>query len=225
LVDRPNSEYPISAKIWLFVSPVCPSRHCRTHTKTTPQPCPPAKPESSFASELGPTRPETGGPHAPPDPRPGPLSFSFFLTPHSPQRPRATAIEAASHRPRGRRTRRCRGARDRSPTSASRRRTAAETGTRPPHRPPQFSVLAEVREEASPAGGGSSSRRRQRRSPRRRSQGPDCFCVFFPGTRLLLYFLYRDLIAFLFYRAGLNSYNLPNNILVELSSAHTSYQT
>jgi hypothetical protein len=34
-----------------------------------------------------------------------------------------------------------------------------------------------------------------------------------------------DLIAFLFYRAGLNPYNLPNIISVELSSAHTSYQT
>jgi hypothetical protein len=86
LVDRPNSEYPISAEILLFVSPVCPSRHCRIRTKTAPHPCPVAKPESSFASELGPTRPETGGPHAPQTPpRPFlPLLSHLTLSPRAP---------------------------------------------------------------------------------------------------------------------------------------------
>jgi hypothetical protein len=46
-------------------------------------------------------------------------------------------------------------------------------------------------------------------------QGPDCFSKKIVGTRWL----------FIFYRAGLKSYYLPNNISAQLGSVHTSYQT
>jgi hypothetical protein len=87
LVDRPNSEYFISVQILLlFVSPVCSFRHCRTYTESVPRACPVAKLESSFPSELSPTRPKSAGP-TPLRPCPGPLSL--FILSHVTLSPRA----------------------------------------------------------------------------------------------------------------------------------------
>jgi hypothetical protein len=58
LVDRLNSESSISIEILLFGSPVYLSGHCPTYTNIASRPCPVAKPKSSFATELGRTRPE-----------------------------------------------------------------------------------------------------------------------------------------------------------------------
>jgi hypothetical protein len=75
----------------------------------------------------------------------------------------------------------------------------------------------------------SSSRRRRRwllslAAAPEFTEDPIAFSFSFQDS-MAFCFLFRDMIAFYISRAGLNSYDLPNKISAELSSAHTSYQT
>jgi hypothetical protein len=102
----------------------------------------------------------------------------------------------------------------RRPRAAARPKLLSPAAAAPPElRRPPPELLSPA--AAAPLASGSAGARR----------GPDCFFVFFIRTRWLFSFLFRDLIAFHISRAGLQSYDLPNKISAELSSADTSYQT